>query len=391
MNDATLADTFGPYDTGLGAGKPSAKAWRDALIVFDTSALSMIYKVGPATRLTVLELMEEVKDQLWMPYQVGVEYHRNRLTFRKAVGTDIKLRPDRMHKAMEKILLETDKAQEDYSDLGLEADLLIMADAFKRISETIKDRPKRDDREAIDKQIYDKLKDLYSASNIGPEPSHKTRKKWIRLAQERIDAKLPPGWLDEEKPGDHKYGDYLLWFQMLEQAKEHPSDIIFVTQDLKEDWWGDQGLHTLLIEEFRRKTGQSASGADLLTFIAAANKVVESRSEEQKARADAAVMELRSYSAHQNERLAASLAPALQVYANFAASLPAVAEIGAPLLSISRTMGAALEQSGQLDNVLHALRHLQKLSRIASEEEERFEAEQGDVEDESPDADPSHD
>ncbi|MEG4233820.1 PIN-like domain-containing protein, partial [Microcoleus sp. Pol11C3] len=48
----------------------------------------------------------------------------------------------------------------------------------------------------------------------------------------------PPGFKDaEEKEDERKYGDFILWKQILEFAKKESRPIIFVTGEKKEDWW----------------------------------------------------------------------------------------------------------------------------------------------------------
>jgi hypothetical protein len=59
------------------------------------------------------------------------------------------------------------------------------------------------------------------------------------------------------------YGDLILWFQIIDYAKEKQCPIIFVTNDVKEDWWHqekdgkskDTPRHELLYE-FKDKTKQ---------------------------------------------------------------------------------------------------------------------------------------
>lgn len=68
--------------------------------------------------------------------------------------------------------------------------------------------------------------------------------------------------MDEDtKEGDRRYGDYVLWSQLMDQAKAASTPVIFVTSEKKEDWWEQKGHLTLgprleLLEEFSRETGQ---------------------------------------------------------------------------------------------------------------------------------------
>ena len=59
----------------------------------------------------------------------------------------------------------------------------------------------------------------------------------------------------------HVFGDLISWMQIMDHAKANDKDVIFVGEDLKEDWWEKEGgkldkpRHELL-EEFRYRTGR---------------------------------------------------------------------------------------------------------------------------------------
>lgn len=56
-------------------------------------------------------------------------------------------------------------------------------------------------------------------------------------ADGRYANKIPPGYRDNAKPGNEKYGDYIIWQQLKEHAKTQGKPLIFVTDDKKDDWW----------------------------------------------------------------------------------------------------------------------------------------------------------
>ena len=53
--------------------------WKDALIVFDTNAICTIYRMTKDTQETILEILEYLKDKLWIPGHVLYEYKKNRV------------------------------------------------------------------------------------------------------------------------------------------------------------------------------------------------------------------------------------------------------------------------------------------------------------------------
>lgn len=80
--------------------------------------------------------------------------------------------------------------------------------------------------------------------------------------EERYAKGVPPGYMDaKEKSGNEKYGDLVLWKQLLKHAAEVKKPVIFVTDDAKEDWWELSGGKTRgprpeLVEEFYNATGE---------------------------------------------------------------------------------------------------------------------------------------
>jgi len=55
-------------------------------------------------------------------------------------------------------------------------------------------------------------------------------------AEQRYLKKLPPGFEDQEK-GDNKYGDFIIWKQILDKAVNDKKRVLFITDDAKKDWW----------------------------------------------------------------------------------------------------------------------------------------------------------
>jgi hypothetical protein len=48
---------------------------------------------------------------------------------------------------------------------------------------------------------------------------------------------IPPGYKDEKKADNQKFGDLILWKEILQKSKTEKKPIIFVTSDIKEDWF----------------------------------------------------------------------------------------------------------------------------------------------------------
>ncbi len=71
---------------------------------------------------------------------------------------------------------------------------------------------------------------------------------------------IPPGYkFDNNK---NKFGDLILWFQIIDHARNKSKPIIFIMNERKEDWWhkGNTGKiigpRPELVQEFINETGQ---------------------------------------------------------------------------------------------------------------------------------------
>ncbi len=82
-------------------------------------------------------------------------------------------------------------------------------------------------------------------------------------AELRFERHVPPGWEDEGKKDYIKrYGDIILWFQLIDYARTQKKPIIFITDDVKQDWWlaGEEAQGPIrprpeLVQEMYREAG----------------------------------------------------------------------------------------------------------------------------------------
>ncbi|MBO2658099.1 hypothetical protein I6M50_09405 [Shewanella algae] len=141
-------------------------------------------------------------------------------------------------------------------------------DLFEELSEELKDgKAKHASRINVD-DILDDVSDIFDGK-VGPSKSEDELKKIANEAENRFKNKIPPGYEDAVKAKDctalhdklRAYGDYIIWDEIIKHAKSADVDIIFVTDDVKEDWWYKNnkdliGPRTELLEEFSIRTGK---------------------------------------------------------------------------------------------------------------------------------------
>ena len=63
----------------------------------------------------------------------------------------------------------------------------------------------------------------------------------VQEGMRRVAERCPPGYKDKKKDDAGAAGDYLVWEQVLREAKARDCDVVFVTGDVKDDWWRQEG------------------------------------------------------------------------------------------------------------------------------------------------------
>jgi hypothetical protein len=115
--------------------------------------------------------------------------------------------------------------------------------------------------DADEDMLLERLLSLFD-SKVGEAYDDSTLRKLYEEGEKRYKQSKPPGFMDaKEKDDERKYGDFILWKQILDFAKASSRPIIFVTGEKKEDWWirknGETtSPHTELRREFQEYVKQ---------------------------------------------------------------------------------------------------------------------------------------
>ena len=119
---------------------------------------------------------------------------------------------------------------------------------------------------------FNRVTELFTG-RVGAKPTEERLAAIRKEGEERYAKKIPPGYEDAKKGGDgDKFGDLIIWKEMIEKAKADKRPIIFVTDDGKSDWWhihhGKKiGPHPYLVEEFLRETNEQFHIYELPQFL----------------------------------------------------------------------------------------------------------------------------
>lgn len=245
--------------------------WESALFVPDANVLLHCLRHPATVRDKLLRLFEAMKESLWIPYQVGLEFHRNRLDVELGAqdAYDILIRDQEaiIDKAQER--LRQLRAHPTISvEMELSALDMFASDFRARMEAAREQHPRSEIAAAVEKLTT--LLDGKVDAKWSIERLNALKKE----GEDRYAKKIPPGYKDTKKDTGEfdKYGDLIIWKSMIEKAKADKKPIIFVTDDAKEDWWWIHkgrklGARPELIEEFRTASEQDFHIYDFGQFL----------------------------------------------------------------------------------------------------------------------------
>ncbi len=98
---------------------------------------------------------------------------------------------------------------------------------------------------------------------IGPAYNADQLSRLYLEGRQRYAELVPPGYMDQlTKPEPRRYGDLIIWKQLIDYSRHQNRPVMFITDDVKEDWWfevaggkGTRTPHPKLRQEFVEATG----------------------------------------------------------------------------------------------------------------------------------------
>lgn len=247
--------------------------WTDASIVFDTNILLNLHRYSRRTRDDFLEVMRDadIIVRLWLPYQVAMEYHRNlhAVRQRRLLAFDTVQKEARGVASTMRSNLRRDHADHPWINMN---DIQRKVDRLVEEIDELLSLAKEQYLRSGDDDLPRTIAEIFSGKVGDAWPKDKLESAY-KTGDERYRRKIPPGFR-ETKEDESKYGDLILWYQIIERTKITKKPVILVTDDAKEDWWlvvnGKKiGPHPELINEFSRETGTRChiySGEQFLKF-----------------------------------------------------------------------------------------------------------------------------
>ena len=229
-----MKDSFPEYYAS--SEEELAEIWRECLFVFDANVLLNLYRYSADTRAHLLEVLGKLESRLWVPHQAALEYQKQRLN----VIVDQIDAWQRFRRSLEDQKTELRKTTADQRVPHHIRESQDMIEALQVSIDDIIDKtiPRSEDCEQLLKEdgIRAQIDTLFHGKVGKPFP----RERIDEIEEQgkvRYAKRKPPGYKDQDKRGGNIYGDLIIWFQMMEKAKEVSRPILFTTDDSKEDWW----------------------------------------------------------------------------------------------------------------------------------------------------------
>lgn len=212
--------------------------WNNGVLTLDANVLLDLYRYHEQTRENLLKAIESWNGRVWLSNQAAEEFFRNR---KKVIVSG--------EKAFKEALSRVEEAKKYMAGVvdNLKGHRIVPRALIEELGKAVAG-PLQDASVEIEKSreghpnylsldpILDRLLNLFNESTGSPwdEEQHAA---WIEVAEKRMKDQIPPGYKDGHKEGERPYGDFILWQQTMEFAKECAKPIILVTSERKEDWW----------------------------------------------------------------------------------------------------------------------------------------------------------
>lgn len=225
----------------------------DIIIIFDTNTLLNIYRYSNETRNKLIDIMTSIQNNIWIPYQIGLEFNLQR----RNVIADLKKEKDSLPQEIKSNFTDLNKnIRSIISKIKLKStDALEMKHSvlstFETSLSTFENEVIKNVVEIL--SLVDLEEDLAGSfgsifeGRIGNCYTQDELNLILEKAPKRFEFNIPPGYKDKNKTEivnyngvtyPKKYGDLILWHQILDKAREESiSKVVFITDDNKEDWW----------------------------------------------------------------------------------------------------------------------------------------------------------
>jgi len=256
-------DSYSGYEL---SGHQLGQYRRWATIALDANVLLGFYAYSKPTREEFFQILDAFRDRIWLPHQSAQEFAKNRtariqahVAFSKKIRGLLSGIAEDFAKTAKKSHPKVGRRLQ-YPFLPIEEMQSQLSAATGQIIEQLEAAEKEYSGFLVDDPVQERLSQL-TAGRIGSNFSEQDLQMIYSDGLRRYDLRQPPGYCDVAKPGIEKYGDLVLWHQLVHRARDTGHPVYFITDDTKDDWWQKDGERASgprkeLIDEMRTLASQ---------------------------------------------------------------------------------------------------------------------------------------
>jgi len=240
---------------------------KDCVFVFDTNVLLVPFDTSSKNISEIKRIFKDLKgkNQLYLPARVAREFAKNRGKKLGELFLKIRQTKNQLNSGHFKV--------DDYPLLENHSEFKKLKKTFEKGVSIVKQaREQLDNIESLIKgwTWNDNVSNMYTeifTPDIIIEVK-KTEDELVKDLEFRSKHSIAPGYNDKNKT-DGGIGDLIIWNTILELGSALKKDIVFVTDDQKNDWFYKQDKESLypkfeLFDEYRRAT--NGKSIHLLSF-----------------------------------------------------------------------------------------------------------------------------
>lgn len=189
--------------------------WKEALVIPDTNVLLGLYRYSDSARDSILQLMRDVRDRLWLPHHVGVEYFRKRTDIIQQQIAGVNGPVLKLDQIIDSLVEE--QRQPHVEPGFVERVRQLRADLASMLEPKLKELQ----GSLTNDSIRQALVEIFDG-RVGEELPREELDKLEKEAAERNKRSQPPGYMDyrdARKEGEQRWGDLWIWMQILAKAE----------------------------------------------------------------------------------------------------------------------------------------------------------------------------
>lgn len=259
----------------------------ECIIVCDTNVYLNLYEYSPEVADFFVSLLELAKHKIVLPSTVFMEFKKNH---RKSHGKQVKKLENAFKNFKSHITSFSDKTMKQIEILenfrfpdvqDLKEQFQEKWDDFNSIINTYLDN--HDILTYVNEKFLDSDKPRVFIEGLIEEGNLLegfTIDELYTICEEgegRYKRSQPPGFIDgKNKTGLIMFNDLIIWREVIEYCKKNRKNVLFITDDIKQDWWTIEGTNRIglrpeLVEEFNRFAKGKIIGitsGELYTYLA---------------------------------------------------------------------------------------------------------------------------